>query len=92
MFIWYLYATFVAGGLAELDGTSSSNLAGAGGEGAAGGRTESPAPPNSPGETSSRMVLPRPRGVRSGGGTIGMALLCRFWVTGRGAIFCSSVL
>lgn len=81
-------------GLAELDGTASSNLAGAGGEGAARGGTEceSPASPNSTGETSSRLVLPRPRGVRSGGGTMGMALLCRFCVTGRGAIFCSSVL
>lgn len=53
----------------------------------------SPAPPRSPGgEISSRLVLPRPRGALSGGGTIGIALLWRFCVIGRGTIFCSSVL
>jgi hypothetical protein len=78
----------------ELDDGASSNWAVGGGEGAARGIIEcvSPVSPDSPGELSSRLVLPRPRGARSGGGTMGIALLCRFCVTGRGTIFCSSVL
>ena len=81
-------------GLAEADGDTSSNLAAAGGEEAAGGLTgcESPVPPVSPGEVSSLFVLPRPRGARSGGGTMGIALFSRFSVIVRRAIFCSSVL
>lgn len=91
----YLYATFVAVGVAELDDGASSNWAVAGGEEAARGggmQCISPVSPDSPGEVPSRLVLPRPRGARSGGGTMGIALLCRFCVTGRGTIFCSSVL
>jgi hypothetical protein len=66
----------------------------AGGEEAAGGLTgrESPKPPVSPGAVSSLFVLPRPRGARSGGGTMGIALFSRFSVIVRRAIFCSSVL
>lgn len=81
-------------GPAEADGDASSNLAAAGGEEAAGGLTgcKSPAPPVSPGEVSSLLVLPRPRGARSGGGTMGIALFSRFSVIVRRAIFCSSVL
>ena len=85
---------FVTVGPAEVDCDASSNLAVAGGEEATGRLIVcvSPAHPVLPGEVSSLLVLPRPRGARSGGGTMGIALFSRFSVIVRRAIFCSSVL